>query len=234
MSTDLQPQQTGPDRSRLRALVPVAVFDIAGPLAVYWVARLAGTTQVTALILSGIVPAAGIVYGVVRDRRVSLIGVLVLAGIVTGTMLGLLTHDPRLVLLEGSVPTLILGVSCLVSLWRGQPLVFRLITEAIGAGTRKGRLLERAFAHPAARQLFARITLVWGLVDLAEVAARIVIVEAFSTSSALLVLKLMPYLVTVFLLRWTMQTIHQNPVLAGLVRPATAAAADRELVTAPR
>jgi hypothetical protein len=252
MSTDLQPQQTGPDRSRLRALVPVAVFDIAGPLAVYWLARMAGTGQVTALILSGIVPAAGIAYGIVRDRRVSLIGVLVLAGIVTGTALGLMTHDPRLVLMEGSVPTLIIGVSCLASLWRGQPLVFRIITETVGTDSQKGRRLAQAFAQPDARQLFARITLVWGLADLAEVAARIVIVEAFSTGSALLVLKLMPYLVTIFLIRWTMQRIHQHPAFAGFVRAATAsttggpgsaygqsepeagAAARRELVTAPR
>ena len=68
MSTDLQPQPAGFDRSRLRSLAPIAVFDIAGPLAVYYLARMAGTTQVMALILSGIVPAAGIVISaVLRD-----------------------------------------------------------------------------------------------------------------------------------------------------------------------
>jgi hypothetical protein len=66
----------------------------------------------------------------------------------------------------------------------------------------------------------------------------------------------MPYLVTIFLIRWTMQSIHQNPAFAGFVRPATGsttgsatgglgsaygqpepeagAAARHELVTAPR
>src|SRR5271156_1706859 len=116
MSTSLQPQSAGPDRSRLRSLVPIAVFDIAGPFAVYSLARMAGTAQVTALILSGIVPAIGIAYGIARNRHVSAIGVLVLAGIITGTVLGLVTRNPGLVLMEGSVPTLILGLGCLASL----------------------------------------------------------------------------------------------------------------------
>ena len=81
MSTDLQPQPAGLDRSRLRALAPIAVFDIVGPLAVYYLLRMTGGSQVMALILSGIVPAIGILVGVIRSRHVSAIGILVLVGI---------------------------------------------------------------------------------------------------------------------------------------------------------
>jgi intracellular septation protein A len=224
MSTDLQPQQAGPDRSRLRSLVPIAVFDIAGPLAVYWLARTAGTSQVMALILSGIAPAIGIVYGIFRNRHVSAIGILVLAGIVTGTVLGLVTHNPKLVLMEGSVPTLIMGLGCLASLLTGKPLMFQIITETIGTDNPKGQLLQRAWTRPEARPLFARITMVWGITYLAEVATRIVIVETFSTGSALLLLKVMPYLLTILLIRWTMRSIHSCPAFAGFVRPAAATA----------
>jgi hypothetical protein len=219
MSTDLQPQQAGLDRSRLRSLAPIAVFDFAGPLAVYWLAQAAGSGPVAALILSGIVPAIGIGYGICRDRRVSPIGVLVLAGIVTGTVLGLVTHDPRLVLMEGSVPTLILGLGCMASLLTGTPLMFRIMIETIGADTAKGQFLQRAWAAPQARLLFARITLVWGLTFLAEVITRIAIVETFSTGSALLILKVLPYLLTIALIRWTMRSIRNCPAFAGFVRP---------------
>jgi hypothetical protein len=220
MSTDLQPQQTGPDRSRLRSLVPIAVFDIAGPLAVYWLARTVGTSQVMALILSGIVPAIGIVYGIFRNRNVSAIGILVLAGIVTGTVLGLVTHNPKLVLMEGSVPTLIMGLGCFASLLTGKPLMFKLMTETIGTDSPKGQLLQRAWTRPEARPLFARITVVWGITYLTEVVTRIVIVETFSTGSALLLLKVMPYLLTILLIRWTMRSIHSCPAFAGFVRSA--------------
>jgi intracellular septation protein A len=220
MSTDLQLQQAGPDRSRLRSLVPIAVFDIAGPLAVYWLARMAGAAQVMALITSGIVPAIGIGYGILRNRHVSAIGILVLAGIVVGTGLGLVTHDPKLVLMEGSVPTLIMGAGCLASLLTGRPLMFRIIAETIGADSPRGQLLQQAWTRPEARPLFARITVVWGITYLAEVIARIVIVETFSTGSALLLLKVMPYLLTFLLLRWTMRRIHDCPAFAGFVRTA--------------
>lgn len=225
MSTDLQPQQTGPDRSRLRSLVPIAVFDIAGPLAVYWLARMAGTADVMALILSGIVPAIGVGYGILRNRHVSAIGILVLAGIVTGTAAGLLTRDPKLVLMEGSVPTLIMSLGCFASLLTAQPLMFRIMTETIGTGNPKGQLLQRAWARPEARPLFARITVVWGIAYLAEVAARIVIVATFSAGSALLVLKLMPYLLTFLLIHWTKRSIRRCPAFAGFARPGAAGAA---------
>ena len=147
MSTDLQPQPADFDRSG-RSLAPIAVFDIAGPLVVYYLARLAGTSPVMALILSGIVPAAGIVYGILKNRHVSAIGLLVLAGIVARMVLGLITHNPRLVLMEGSVPTLLLGISCLVSLLSGKPLMFRIVSETIGAGIPEGQLLQRAWDKP--------------------------------------------------------------------------------------
>jgi hypothetical protein len=219
MSTDLQPQ-SAPDRSRIRSLVPIAVFDIAGPLAAYYLARTAGASQVMALIISGVVPALGIGYGIARNRQVPAIGVLVLAGIVAGTVLGLVTRDPKLVLMEGSVPTLILGVGCFASLLTAQPLIFRIMSETIGADSPKGQLLRRAWAMPQVRPLFARITVVWGSTFLAEVAARIVIVQALSTGTALLLLRFLPFILTGLLIRWTMRVIHASPAFAGFVRPA--------------
>jgi len=53
----------------------------------------------------------------IRGRRIDAVGVLVLAGIAVGTLLGLLSGNARLVLVEGSVPTAVLGVVCLGSLW---------------------------------------------------------------------------------------------------------------------
>src|SRR5512140_1796 len=92
------------NRNRFYSLAMIAVFDIAGPLAAYSLLRSAGLSAVTALVLSGVFPALGVAAGRIRHRRADTIGILVLAGIAVGTVLGLLSGDPRLVLVEGSVP----------------------------------------------------------------------------------------------------------------------------------
>src|SRR5580700_1392243 len=67
-------------RSRLRTIAPIAVFDVIGPLVAYYSLRAAGLSTVSALVLSGVLPAVGIALKVARHRSVDAIGVLVLAG----------------------------------------------------------------------------------------------------------------------------------------------------------
>jgi intracellular septation protein A len=192
----------GFDRSRLRALLPVAVFDIAGPIAVYYLLRAAGTAQVTALIVSGILPAAGVTISVIRHRRIDVIGLLALLGIVAGTIAGLVSHSARLVLMEGSVPTAVFGLTCLSSLLTRQPLLYRIGLETRGADTAGGRKLRALWAQPAGQHAFRVITLVWGVTFLAEAAARVLIALTVSGGNALLIVKVMPYAVLLGLVRW--------------------------------
>lgn len=188
--------------NRLLSLAMIAVFDIAGPLVAYSMLRSAGQSQVSALILSGAFPALGILVGVIRHRRVDAIGVLVLLGIVVGTVLGLLSGSARLVLAEGSVPTAVFGLVCLGSLWARRPLIYRFAIEFIGADTPRGRDFESLWQYPAFRHSFRLYTVVWGVVYLAEAAARIIIIETASTSTALTVSKVMPYAVAAALVGW--------------------------------
>jgi hypothetical protein len=189
----------GFDRSRVRALLPVAVFDIAGPIAVYYLLRAAGTAQVTALIVSGILPAAGVTISVIRHRRIDVIGLLAL---LAGTIAGLVSHSARLVLMEGSVPTAVFGLTCLSSLLTRQPLLYRIGLETRGADTAGGRKLRALWAQPAGQHAFRVITLVWGVTFLAEAAARVLIALTVSGGNALLIVKVMPYAVLLGLVRW--------------------------------
>ena len=59
----------------------ILVFDLGGPLLVYSLLRSDGLSAVAALILSGIPPALGIVIGAVVDRRLDIIGVVVLTSL---------------------------------------------------------------------------------------------------------------------------------------------------------
>ena len=135
------------------------------------------------------------IAGLIRHRRVDAIGVLVLAGIAVGTVLGLLSGDPRLVLVEGSVPTAVFGLLCLGSLWARRPLIYRFAVEFIGPDTPKGREFESLWQYHGFRHAFRLFTVVWGVTYLAEAAARVIIVETTSTGTALTVSKVMPYVV---------------------------------------
>src|SRR5580693_10262249 len=150
------------NRDRFLNLAMIAVFDIAGPLVAYSLLRSAGQSAVTALVLSGAFPALGVIAGVIRHRRADTIGVLVLAGIAVGTVIGLLSGDPRLVLVEGSVPTAVFGMLCLASLWSRRPLIYRFALEFMGADTPRGRDFEGLWRYPGFRHAFQLFTVVWG------------------------------------------------------------------------
>jgi hypothetical protein len=212
------------NRNRLLSLAMIAVFDIAGPLVAYSMLRSAGQSEVAALILSGAFPALGIVAGVIRHRRVDTIGVLVLAGIAVGTVLGLLSGSPRLILAEGSVPTAVFGLLCLGSLWARRPLIYRFAIEFIGPDTSKGREFGSLWQFEGFRHAFRLYTLVWGVVYLAEAAARIIIIETASASTALTVSKVMPYAVAGSLMVW--MTVHGRRARREGERIAAAEAAE--------
>ena len=197
-------QQVAPvrNRNRLLSAAQIVVFDIAGPLVAYSLLRSAGLSSVSALVLSGAFPALGIAAGVARHRRVDAIGVLVLAGIAVGTVLGLVSGNARLVLVEGSVPTAVFGLLCLGSLWSRRPLIFRFALEFMGADTPRGRDFDGLWRYPGFRHAFRLFTVVWGVAYLAEAAARVIIVETTSTATALTVSKVMPYAVGAVLAGW--------------------------------
>ena len=230
------------DRNRFLDLAMIAVFDLAGPLVAYSLLRSAGQSAVTALVLSGIFPALGVTVGVIRHRRVDTIGVLVLAGIAVGTVLGLLSGDPRLVLVEGSVPTAVFGLLCLGSLWAHRPLIYRFAVEFIGADTPKGREFEALWGYEGFRHTFRLFTVVWGITYLAEAAARVIIVETTSTGTALTVSKVMPYVVGAALAAWMFgygrHARRKGERLAAEAQAAEAQAAskatDTDLVRAAR
>jgi intracellular septation protein A len=190
-------------RSRFSSLAPIIVFDIAGPLVVYQLLRGSGHSQVTSLILCGAVPVLGVLLTIARERRIDVIGVLVLIGIAVGVALGLATHSAKLVLLEGAVPTAMFALALLGSLLARRPLMFHFAHESMGRDTPKGRDFANRWQYPGFRHAFRVLTVVWGLTFLALAAAHIVVVETQSTGAALSTSKVLRYVVLAILIAWT-------------------------------
>jgi hypothetical protein len=198
--TDRQAPARG---GRLRSIAMIVIFYVAAPLAAYGLLRSAGLSTVTALLLSGIFPALALVIEAVRNRRLDAVGVLVLAGIAVGAVLGLVSHSSRPLLVEGSVPTAVFGVGCLVSLWARRPLMFSLALEFTGPGTAQGREMTSLWQYAGFRRIFGVITAVWGVAFLLEAALRVVIVYTTSTGTALASSTVTPFIWAAGLSAWT-------------------------------
>lgn len=188
---------------RLRALAPTLVFDVIGPLAVYFIARAAGASTIVALVVSGVLPAVRVVATVVSHRRLDAIGALVLSGIILGTVVGLISGNARLYLLDGLVPTVVFGIICLLSVLSSRPMMFRIALETMGPETEKGRDFAGLWQHQAFRHTFRVITVVWGLVFIIESAVQAVIIEAYSINTAKTTSNFLPIAVLVVTLAWT-------------------------------
>ncbi len=188
---------------RLRSIAKIVIIDLAAPLIAYNLLRSAGMSVVTALVLSGVFPALGVAIGVVRHRRLDVVGALVLAGILAGTVLGLISHNAKLVLMEGSVPTAIFGVACLGSLWTRRPLMYGMSLEFTGPDTAKGREMISLWHYEGFRRIFRVITAVWGVGFLLEAALRVAIVYNTSASTALSLSKVTPYIWVGIFVAWT-------------------------------
>jgi intracellular septation protein A len=189
--------------TRLKSAARIAAFDVVGPLIAYALLRKTGLSAVTALILSGVLPAIGVTTNAIQRRRLDIIGVVVLGGIVVGAVLGLVSHDARLVLLEGSVPTAVFGLACLSSLRAPKPLLFGFAHEFVGPDSAKGREMTRLWQFAGYQRAYRVVTAVWGAGYLVEAGVRVAIVENTSTGTALVASKILPYVSAAILAGWT-------------------------------
>jgi intracellular septation protein A len=189
--------------TRLQSAARIAAFDVVGPLIAYALLRKAGLSAVMALILSGVLPAIGVTTSAVRRRRLDIIGAVVIAGVVVGAVLGLVSHNARLVLLEGSVPTAVFGLACLISLRAPKPLLFGFSHEFVGPDSARGREMTRLWQFPGYQRAYRVVTAVWGIGYIVEAGVRVLIVENTSTGTALVASKFLPYVSAAILAGWT-------------------------------
>ncbi len=178
-------EKPGPDaglRRLLRTNVLTIVFEVAVPMALFYGLRAAGVSQWWALMAGVVVAAPYVVWTVVRNRRIDLVALVTLSVLVLSVVLGLLSDDPRtLVIREGWTAALggLVGAWMLVTVVLGRPAQLtlgRTIAEvkrgAEGASAWAGRWDTDARFRRGLRV----DTAVWGAVLLAGAAAHVALV----------------------------------------------------------
>ncbi|MEU5318916.1 VC0807 family protein [Streptomyces sp. NPDC021056] len=157
------------------------IVDVAVPVGSYYLFKDAfGMSTFAALAWSSAVPAGRTVWSVVRERTVNGLAALILVVNAVSLLLGLVSGDPRLMLAKDSGVSSIIGAGILVSVALGRPMMtagfkpflvrgdsareaaWRRLADGTAEGSAAFRRAERVFS------------VVWGVVLLAECAARVV------------------------------------------------------------
>lgn len=163
-------------RSKGADFVPL-VLDVAVPVGSYYLFRDGfGMSELAALGWSSVVPAVRTGWGVVRQRTVNGLPVLILAVNVVGVLLGFVAGDPRLMLAKESAVSSVIGIGILVSVALGKPMMSAgmkpwLVKGDAGREVALARLRSGSAEFRRAEWVFS---VVWGVVLLGECVVRVV------------------------------------------------------------
>jgi intracellular septation protein A len=163
-------------RPRGRRLLLQMVWDVAAPIALFYVLRAAGVSTFAALLAGAVLPVVTTGVYWLRDRRLEPMAAFVAAVMVLGLLVSLVSGDTRFMLAKDGWVTAVAGLSFLVSMWARRPLAYlgaRPLLE--GRFRSDGTSWETLWENePAFRRIWRVSTAIWGVAMLLDAAARVV------------------------------------------------------------
>ena len=169
-------------RRVIRANVMTVAFEVIVPMALFYGLRAAGVSQWWALMAGVLVAVPYVGWTVVRNRRVDLVALFTLSVLALSVVLGLLSDDPRtLVIREGWTAALggLFGLWMLVTVVIGRPAQLtlgRAIAEVKRGAEGAAAWAARWDTDAPFRRGLRIDTAVWGTVLLANAVAHVVLV----------------------------------------------------------
>jgi intracellular septation protein A len=180
------------------------LLNVVLPLLTYSVLTGRGVSEVPALLASGAWPVVELALSFALHRRFDEISIMTLIFIVLGVVAGLGFNSARLVLVNESIVTGLFGVVALGSLALRRPLMFYFGRKFATNGTPESvAYWNGLWQYPGFRRTQRVITVVWGLVFIAEAVVRIGLSYALSTSAMVMISSVLPLAVTGLLVFWT-------------------------------
>jgi hypothetical protein len=169
--------ESAADRPNVGAALRPLLIDVGIPLGSYYVLRDAlGLSLWLSLALSSIGPAVRTIAGLVADRRLNLLAMLMLAVNLAGIVVSFLSGDPRAMIAKDSVVSSVIAFAILGSVVLRRPLMSEGLKPFMTKGEpRRTAAWDRlSAASPRFRRLQLLFSTIWGLALLAECAARLV------------------------------------------------------------
>lgn len=201
-------ETTEVNRPRGRAVLvnwgSTILFNVALPLLTYFLLTGAGWSAVTALLASGVWPAAETVVLLAVRRRIDEFGVIALLFIGLGVVAGLGFNSARLVLVKESAVTGLFGLLVLGSLLLPRPLMFYFGRKFATDGTPEAvAYWNGLWRYPSFRRTQRVISVVWGVAFVAEAGVRVALSYALPTSAMAVVSAILPLAAVGALVTWT-------------------------------
>ena len=171
----------------VRSFVPL-LLDLAAPLAVYFVLSRLGAGNFVALGGAAVVPALYVVVAVARGRSIDRVAILVLILLVVAIGVGLITGDPRVLLVKSVIVTGAAGLYMLATLLAEHSFIFHAGEQIFAGGdpAKKAIWEQRWQSSPGFRRAIRRLTWIWGLGLLGEAIVRAVIIYVLPVPQAVL------------------------------------------------
>ena len=164
-------------RHGLAAALRPLLIDVGIPLGTYYLLRNAfGVSLWLSLALSSIGPAVRAIAGLVAERTLNLLAVLMLAVNLAGIAVSFLTGDPRAMIAKDSIVSSVLALAILGSVVLRRPLMSTGLKPFMTRGEpqRTAAWDRLSAASPRFCRLELLFSTTWGLVLLAECAAQLV------------------------------------------------------------
>jgi hypothetical protein len=174
----------------LREHLPSIVWGAALPLGVYFVVRSHVQSDTQALIIAGGFSAAWIVFQFVRQRRIDIVGAVVLTGFAVGVAGSeLLGGNDYVLKVRDAFFTAIFGAVCIITLFtHRRPAIF-YVGRYLSAGQDPAKMaaFDELAEAPIGRHTFRVLSLVWGIGLIAEAASRMTLADFLPTGTFLAV-----------------------------------------------
>ena len=157
------------------ALRPLLI-DVGIPVGSYYLLRNAfGVSLWLSLALSSLGPAVRAIAGLLAERKLNLLAALMLAVNLTGIAVSFLAGDPRAMIAKDSIISSVIAFAILGSVVLRRPLMSAGLKPFMTRGEpRRTAAWDRlSAASPRFRRLELLFSTIWGLVLLAECAARL-------------------------------------------------------------
>lgn len=174
----------------IREHLPSLIFGAALPIGVYFLVRRHVSSDAEGLIVAGCFSVAWIVIQFVRQRRVDVVGVIVLVGFAVGvgssTLLG---GNAYMLKVRDGFFTALFGVACIVTIFtHDRPALF-YVSRYLSAGNDPAKLsaFDRLHDVPIGRHTFRVLSVLWGIGLVVEASARLTLADVLPTGTFLAV-----------------------------------------------
>lgn len=147
------------------AALSTILLNIVVPIALYYVLRAFGFSEVPALIVSAIVPALSFVGQLAVKRRVDSFAVFVMVILVLSVVISFGTGNRRTLLARDGWLAAASGIYILVTLFFGKPFIYTVVRPLLeGRFGPKEESWDSLWARiPLFRRVWVGLTLVWGI-----------------------------------------------------------------------